>query len=89
MEAPQFSWRKIVARPISSASDIHFLGNDNWVQLGMLKGGGFPKDFEVLRMEVCLNTQRKIKTLRQSLGLTVPEIFRSAFRKDIAQTVLL
>lgn len=70
-------------------SEKRAIENDNWIQLGMLKDGDLTKGLEVLRMEARLNTRRKIKTLCQSLGLTVPETLRDAFRKDIAQTVLL
>lgn len=40
-------------------------------------------------MEVRLNTRRKIKSLCQSLGLTVPETLADVFRKDLAQGILL
>ena len=70
-------------------SERRAIENDNWIQLGMLKDGGLPKGLEVLRMEVRLNTRRKIKSLCDSLGLSPPQTFRDAFRQDIAQAALL
>lgn len=62
---------------------------DNWVQLGMLKNGSLPSGLEVLRMEVRLNTRRKIKSLCEKLGLPPPQTLRDALWRDIAQTILL
>ncbi|MBI2342900.1 MAG: hypothetical protein HYV02_00970 [Deltaproteobacteria bacterium] len=70
-------------------SERRAIENDNWVQLGMLKGGGLPKGLEVLRMEVRLNTRRKIRSLCEKLGLSPPQTLHDALCRDIAQTILL
>lgn len=68
-------------------SEKRAIESDSRAQLHMLND--LPKDLQVLRMEVRLNTRRKIKSLCQSLGLTVPETLSDVFRKDLAQGVLL
>lgn len=68
-------------------SEKRTIESDSRSQLHLLNE--LPKDLQVLRMEVRLNTRRKIKSLCQSLGLTVPETLADVFRKDLAQGVLL
>ncbi|MBI4239115.1 MAG: hypothetical protein HY696_11980 [Deltaproteobacteria bacterium] len=70
-------------------SEKRAIENDNWVQVGMLKDGGLPIGLEVLRMEVRLNTRRKIKSLCEKLGLPPPQTLHDALRRHIAQTILL
>ncbi|MBI4236965.1 MAG: hypothetical protein HY696_00930 [Deltaproteobacteria bacterium] len=70
-------------------SERRAVENDSWIQSGMLKDSGLPKGLEVLRMEVRLNTRRKIKSLCEKLGLPPPQTLRDALRPDIAQTILL
>lgn len=68
-------------------SEKRAIESDSRSQLHLLSE--LPKDLQVLRMEVRLNTRRKIKSLCQSLGLTVPETLSDVFHKDLAQGVLL
>lgn len=60
---------------------------DNHWQQDFLKT--LPKDLQVLRMEVRLNTRRKIKCLCERLGQRVPETLSELFHKDLAKAVLL
>lgn len=70
-------------------SERRAIEDDNWVQIGMSKDGTLPKGMEVLRMEVRLNTRRKIKSLCASLGIPPPQTLREALNKETARTILL
>ncbi|EKD57578.1 MAG: hypothetical protein ACD_57C00224G0001 [uncultured bacterium] len=63
--------------------------NDNELQLGLFDSLYKRQKFEVLRMEVRLNTRTKIKQLLQSLHINKEPIFRDLFNFDISQKVLL
>jgi len=71
----------------SCISEKRSIETDNHWQQGLFKT--LPKDLQVLRMEVRLNTRRKIKSLCERLGQRVPETLSDVFRKDLAQGVLL
>lgn len=70
-------------------SERRAIEDDNWVQIGVSKDGTLPKGMEVLRMEVRLNTRRKIKSLCASLGIPPPQTLREALNKETARTILL
>lgn len=63
--------------------------NDNELQLGLFDSLFKRTRFEVLRMEVRLNTRSKIKQLLTELGINRDATFKDLFNQTIAQKVLL
>lgn len=71
----------------SCISEKRAIESDNHWQQDLLKT--LPKDLQVLRMEVRLNTRRKIKSLCESLGQRVPETLSEVLSQELAKAVLL
>lgn len=72
----------------AAISERRAIESGNAIQIGFLKDQNLPKQLEVLRMEVRLNTRKKIKSLCQKLGLTPPLTFREIFNQELAKTIL-
>lgn len=71
-------------------SEKRAVERDNGVQLDMLRGGpGFPKELEVLRMEVRLGNRTKIRALLRHIGHEAEPTFAALFDTSLAKEVLL
>lgn len=73
----------------ANISDKRGFERDNYVQLGLFEKHTVIKPFEVLRLEVRLNSRRKIKRTLEQVGVIVYPTLSSLFKRDIAQKVVL
>lgn len=71
----------------SKISERRAIESDNSIQMDLLHR--LPKPFEVLRMEVRLNSRAKIKRLCHKLGIKPPLTFEEALDRKTSQTILL
>ncbi|MFH1874656.1 MAG: hypothetical protein ABH859_05660 [Pseudomonadota bacterium] len=71
----------------SRISERRAIESDNLIQADLLSN--LPKPFEVLRMEVRLNSRAKIKRLCHKLGIKPPLTFEEALNRKTSQTILL
>lgn len=71
----------------SRISERRAIESDNLIQADLLSN--LPKPFEVLRMEVRLNSRAKIKRLFHKLGIRPPLTFADALDRKTSQTILL
>ncbi|MFH1829897.1 MAG: hypothetical protein ABH871_03875 [Pseudomonadota bacterium] len=71
----------------SKISEKRAIEPDNSVQTDLLNK--LPKPFEVLRMEVRLNSRAKIKRLCKKLSIKPPLTFEEALNNKTSQTILL
>jgi len=71
----------------SKISKRRTIESDNSVQTDLLSS--LPKPFEVLRMEVRLNSRTKIKRLCKKLGIKPPLTFEKALNRKTSQIILL
>lgn len=62
---------------------------DNYVQLNLFDKPKEYRPFEVLRMEVRLNSSRMIKQVFEKVNITTPRIFKTMFSETTAKQVLL
>lgn len=70
-------------------SEKRALEKDNALQLHLFKPLQKRKKFEILRMEVRLNTRKKIKQLFSKLGINADLTFKKLFKPAISKRVLL
>lgn len=70
-------------------SEKRALEKDNALQLNLFKPLQGRRKFEILRMEVRLNTRRKIKQLFRKLGINADITFKKLFKPAISKRVLL
>lgn len=61
---------------------------DNSIQLSLFNTQPISKPFEVLRMEVRLNTRQKIRKMLKDIGYDIEPTFKSVFNSDISQKIL-
>jgi hypothetical protein len=71
----------------SRISERRAIESDNLIQADLLSN--LPRPFEVLRMEVRLNSRAKIKRLCHKLGIKPPLTFEEALNRKTSQTILL
>jgi hypothetical protein len=62
---------------------------DNALQLNLLEGMTKRRPFELLRMEIRLNTRRKLRQVLKGIGITSDPTFEALFKREIACKVLL
>jgi hypothetical protein len=62
---------------------------DNAVQLNLFEEKKMKKPFEVLRMEVRLNKKQKLMQIIKRVGIVAEPTFKTLFKKETAQKVLL
>lgn len=62
---------------------------DNVMQLNLFEEKAMKKPFEVLRMEVRLNKKQKLTQIIKRIGIEAEPTFKTLFRKETAQKVLL
>lgn len=62
---------------------------DNSIQLSLLDLIEEQKPFEVLRIEVRLNTRQKIRQVFKGLNLNIEPTFANIYSKEVSQSVLL
>jgi len=70
-------------------SDKRALEKDNAVQLNLFEPLQKRKKLEILRMEVRLNTRKKIKQLFKKLDIKADVTFKKLFKSTIAKKILL
>lgn len=80
---------KIKDLEASSKSEKRALEKDNVIQLNLFETFQERKRFEVLRMEVRLNTRAKIKQLLNTLEISTDLTFKCLYNALISQKVLL
>ncbi len=73
----------------SHKSEKRALERDNAIQGDLFKSGAYPKELEVLRMEVRLGNHAKIKHVLTLLGIDMGTSFRTLFSATLSQSVLL
>lgn len=61
---------------------------DNAIQLNLFERNKFLEPFEVLRLEVRLNSRPKIRQVFESLGIEIKPTFSEVFNKSISKKVL-
>lgn len=70
-------------------SEKRAIERDNVIQLNLFDTLQERTPFEVLRMEVRLGTRQKIRQIIKSIGLDIEPTFKSLFRSQISQRILL
>lgn len=73
----------------AKTSEKRTLEKDNALQLSLLSALHKHKKLEILRMEVRLNTRKKIKQLCQKLGIKADLTFKKLFKPAISKKILL
>ncbi len=73
----------------SKVSEKGSMERDNSIQFNLFNRAKIEKPFEVLRIEIRLNTRRKIRQLFQILGIQSDLTFKDLFSSQISQKVLL
>ena len=69
-------------------SEKRAIEKDNYAQYNLFTTKEIIKN-EVLRMEVRLNSKRKIKEMLEKVELAIPVTFQNLFKKEISQKILL
>jgi len=72
----------------AKTSEKRAIEKDNYAQVDLFSGREFPKQFDVLRMEVRLGNRQKIKQVLDKLGIEKKLTFSRLFCPDISQKVL-
>lgn len=72
----------------AKTSEKRAIEKDNYAQVDLFSGREFPKQFDVLRMEVRLGNRQKIKQVFDKLGIEKKLTFSRLFCPDISQKVL-
>ncbi len=80
---------KIHDLQMARKSDKRAIEDNNLVQLNLFDNLEKRKQFEVLRMEVRINSRQKMKSLFQSLNIETDLTFKSLFNQKISQSALL
>lgn len=73
----------------ANISDKRGFERDNYVQLGLFEKHIVIKPFEVLRLEVRLNSRRKIKRVLEKVGVSTYPTLSGLFKREIAQKIVL
>lgn len=73
----------------SKISEKRAFERDNAIQLNFFEKNEFEEPFEVLRVEIRLNSRRKIRQVLEKIGVDVEPTFIKLFSTEISQKVLL
>ena len=69
-------------------SEKRAIETDNYPQLNILASEPLPKQFELLRLEVRLNTKKKIKSILDSIGIEPSLKLSDLFNKEVSKSVV-
>jgi hypothetical protein len=81
-------YNKIKDLEQSRISEKRSIESDNLIQLNLFDNLKIEKPFEVLRIEVRLNTREKIKQVLKTVNITTEITFKNLFNKDISKNVV-